>query len=108
MNLPPPPGQYNADDQAECRRQEMAADKANMKLGQIFTKQIFKSPDGNKWIMSVSNAGATVSGKSLIVPSLIANRARNTGVASAARESCPRTRRRPASATTANEIRKDP
>jgi hypothetical protein len=64
MSSPKPPPQYDQKDQTEVRRQLDAADRQNVKIGTdiefVNNRLIMTSPDGTRWSLTVSNAGASV------------------------------------------------
>jgi hypothetical protein len=62
VTLPPAPPQYNARNEAQTREAIAQADAASHKKGQDIelgaAKLILKSPNGTRWALTVSNAGA--------------------------------------------------
>lgn len=60
LNLSRPPAQYDTDDQGRTRRAIEIEDKKNIKQDRPLTRMLFVSPNGTKYYLSVSNAGAAV------------------------------------------------
>jgi hypothetical protein len=64
MNLPDAPAGYSANDQRNVRRQIADADRKNLKRGAPIegasTPYVAVSPNGTRFILGVSDAGATV------------------------------------------------
>ncbi len=60
LNLSNAPAQYDPTDEAQIRRALEVEDKKNIKTGQAVTRLLFISPNGTKYYLSVSNAGAAV------------------------------------------------
>ncbi len=62
LNLPRPPGTYDVSDQAQLRRSLEQEDRNNRKIGTDVEvgaqRLILKSPNGARWSVTVSNAGA--------------------------------------------------
>lgn len=63
MILRPAPSAYDRDDQAAARDAIRRADDQNVKRGHdvqfIDNRLILSSPDGARWVLGVSNTGAT-------------------------------------------------
>lgn len=63
MNLPRPGPAYSAENEAQARTMIVQEDRRNRKRGdlEVTTDErfIMTSPDGTRWAMGVSNAGAT-------------------------------------------------
>lgn len=61
MNLASPAPNYNVTDQAQLRRALMTADNQNRKAGQNVELRaeslILRSPNGDRWKITVSNSG---------------------------------------------------
>ena len=64
MNLPQPPSAYDQNDQAQTRAALEQADAQNVKAGNTIEvakgKLILTSPNGTRYNITVSNAGALV------------------------------------------------
>lgn len=62
MNLPNPPASYDTQDQGLTRRRLQEADQRNHKRNQDIevgaARVILTSPNGARWALTVSNAGA--------------------------------------------------
>jgi hypothetical protein len=62
MRLPEPPPQYDRRDESLTRRSIEQEDVRNHKKGQDIevspARIILKSPNGTRWALTVSNAGA--------------------------------------------------
>lgn len=62
MTLPIAPPAYSVDDQRRTRAAIERADKQNRKLRQDIEitseRLILSSPNGSRWVLTVSNAGA--------------------------------------------------
>lgn len=61
LNLPRPPGTYDAGEQAQLRRALEQEDRNNRKIGTDVEvgaqRLVLKSPNGARWSIAVSNAG---------------------------------------------------
>jgi hypothetical protein len=61
LNLSSPPDDYSRTDQAQMRDAIRRADGENFKRGRDIEagggRVILTSPDGNRWALTVSNAG---------------------------------------------------
>lgn len=61
LNLPPPPVKYDRNEAAQMRRALMDEDRKNFKRGGDLEiangRVVIRSPDGNRWYLTVSNAG---------------------------------------------------
>lgn len=55
MNLPTPPQEYSANDQAQMRRLIAAEDGRNQKMASPY---VLTASDGSRWKLVVSTAGA--------------------------------------------------
>lgn len=60
MQLPGAPDQYDPSDQSQMRGTLEREDKKNLKRTEALSRLLFASPDGTRYYLSVSNAGATV------------------------------------------------
>jgi hypothetical protein len=62
LNLPRPPIQYDATDQAQMRRALEQEDRSNRKTGTDLDvgaqRLVLHSPNGARWSIVVSNTGA--------------------------------------------------
>lgn len=62
MNLPAPTPDYSPSNEAATRRQLEQEDRRNRKTGTDVeisdNRLVLKSPNGNRWSIVVSNAGA--------------------------------------------------
>lgn len=63
MNLPSPNAGYDQNNEAQTRAAIAREDRNNRKRGDlevtIDERFIMTSPNGSRWVMGVSNAGAT-------------------------------------------------
>lgn len=61
LQLQSPTPTYDPDDQRNLRSAIAAADEKNLKRGVNIEQEpiIRSSPDGNRWVLGVSNAGVT-------------------------------------------------
>ena len=61
MNLPKPPPQYDAEEEAQMRAMLMREDARNLKSGRNLdlrnAKLILTAPNGTRYQVTVSNAG---------------------------------------------------
>jgi hypothetical protein len=61
MNLPAPPPDYSPANEAAVRRALEQEDRRNRKIGADVEmgreKLVLKSPNGNRWAITVSDAG---------------------------------------------------
>lgn len=60
MNLPRPPVQYNPENEAQTRNALVTADRDNVKKNVAQAKITMVSPNGSKFDVTVSDAGAIV------------------------------------------------
>lgn len=60
MNLARPPDSYQPEDQAQLRDAIVSADRNNIKKNMIIVSQVWQSPNGSKFGVTMSNAGALV------------------------------------------------
>ena len=62
MNLGSPPPEYDPDNEAQTRSAIEQADQQSVKRGQDIElgkgRVIIKSPNGARWFLTISNAGA--------------------------------------------------